>query len=600
MILEELKKLAEREQLLSDEGYGPQKIHALIAIDRDGNFHGLQSQITMVARGLGKPKPQPALYSMPSPEGRRTSGDLSNFLYDKADYVFGLGDSEPDKLLNRKTLFRRLVSEALQVTNDEGLLAVARFLERFDRGEIEIRFPPDQEAGAVYAFQDIDDPSARISDRPAVSNWWRSRRAGSGAEEGVCILCGQSAPIVRVHPEIKNVPNGNPAGVALVSFNASAFTSLGFSDDESYKNAPFCRNCADAYTRALNRLLSPGFPDPRNPGQTLPVGNYRLSNDSVAVFWSSEPKFSAFFGPALSGDAGAVAAIRNPKAAEEVYAAPRSGSLPTVDSTRFYSLILSGAQGRAVLRSSFALTMSEVLANLRRYFDDIDLVPMYASEPPVLPLFLIIRSLQAPGARSTVASMLAQQIYQSAVRGTRYPPSLLDAALRRLRAGEPFSRARIAIIKAVLNGRFRTDTSKQWKEITMALDPENKETGYRLGRLFAVLERLQADAINSPNATIVDRYFGAACSTPAVVFPRLMKLAQHHAAKSLRGDYYQRQIEDVISGLDAANAFPSTLPIEQQGLFSVGYYHQRADMWTSKKGDAAIPAAPTEPALNEV
>lgn len=595
MILEELKKLAERERLLSDEGYGPQKVHALIAIDRDGNFHGLQSQVTMVARGTGKPKPQPALMSMPSPEGRRTSGDLSNFLYDKADYVFGLGEAEPEKLLNRRSLFRNLVGEALQATNDEGLSAVASFLARFDRGEIEIHFPPDQEAGAVYAFQDIDDPTARISDRPAVSNWWRARRAVSGAEEGACILCGQIAPIVRVHPEIKNVPNGNPAGVALVSFNASAFTSFGFGDDENYKNAPFCRNCADAYTRALNRLLSPGFPDPKNPGQTLPVGNYRLSSDTVAVFWSSEPKFSTFFGPALSGDGDVVGAIRDPKAAEDVYGAPRSGSLPAIDSARFYSLILSGAQGRAVLRSSFALTMAEVVANLRRYFDDIDLVPMYASEPPVLPLFLIIRSLQAPGARSTVASMLAQQIYESAVRGSRYPPSLLDAALRRLRAGEPFSRARIAIIKAVLNGRFRADTSKHWKEITMALDPDNKEPGYRLGRLFAVLERLQADAINTPNATIVDRYFGAACSTPAVVFPRLMKMAQHHASKSVRGDWFQRQIQDVVDGLDAANAFPSTLPIEQQGLFAIGYYHQRADLWTSKKGGGAPTPDPIEP-----
>ena len=128
----------------------------------------------------------------------------------------------------------------------------------------------------------------------------------------------------------------------------------------------------------------------------------------------------------------------------------------------------------------------------------------------------------------------------------------------------------------------------------MALDPDNKEPGYRLGRLFAVLERLQGDAINSPNATIVDRYFGAACATPVVVFPRLIKMAQHHASKSMRGDFYQRQIQDVVSGLDAANAFPSTLPLEQQGLFSIGYYHQRADLFTSKKRDQA-PIADSDP-----
>lgn len=582
MILEELKKLAEREHLLVDEGYGPQNVHALIVIDRDGSFHGLQSQMTMVARGKGKPRSEPRLYSMPSPEGRRTSGDLSNFLYDKSDYVFGIGDADPEKLANRKRLFRELVREALDATGDEGLRAVMRFLERFDQGEFEISFPPEQDSGAVYAFQDLDDPAARISDRPAVAAWWRSRRAEGGTEQGTCILCGQSASVVRIHPEIKNVPNGNPAGVALVSFNAGAFTSFGFDEADGYKNAPFCRGCADSYTRALNRLLSPGFPDPRNVGQTLPVGNYRLSNDTVAVFWSSEEKFSAFFGPALSGD---------PTAVHDLFAAPWSGSVHDVERARFFSLILSGAQGRAVLRTSFALTVSQVLDNLRRYYDDIALVPMFSAENTALPLSVIIRSLQAPGVRTIVPSMLAQELYEAAVRGTRYPQSLLDAALRRFRAGEELNRPRVAIIKAVLNGRHRAD--EQWKEITMALDPDNHQPGYLLGRLFAVLERLQGDAINSPNATIVDRYFGAACATPAVVFPRLMKLAQHHASKSLRGDWFQRQIQDVVNGLDAANAFPSTLPLEQQGLFSVGYYHQRADLFTSKKGDAVASAEAT-------
>jgi CRISPR-associated protein Csd1 len=590
MILEELKRLAEREHLLSDEAYGPQKIHSIIAIDRDGSFHGLQSQMTMVTRGKGKPRPAPKLMSMPSPEGRRTSGPVANFLYDKADYIFGLTSTDPKKAKRSKDckqLFRDLVAEALTATNDEGLLAVSTFLERFDRGEFSIQFRSDEPDGAVYAFQDIDDRTSLISDRPAVAQWWRSRRSVSGADEGTCILCGRIAPIVRTHPELKNVPGGNPAGVALVSFNAPAFTSFGFSDDRSHNNAPFCRNCADAYTRALNRLLSPAFPDPVNPGRFLPLGNYRLSSDTVALFWSSVPALGSLLGPAFSGDPSAVAEIRDPESARNVYRSPHAGTAPAAVA-RFFSIIVSGAQGRAVLRTAFELTWRDVLDNLRRYFDDIDLVPMYATEPPVLPLFVIVRALQAPGTRSTVPSMLAQQLYEAAVRGSRYPSALLDAALRRLRNGQ-FTRPRIAIIKAVLNGQFRADPKRNWKEIKMSLDPDNKEPGYRLGRLFAVLERLQGDAINSPNTTIVDRYFGAACATPAVVFPQLMKLAQHHVSKSSRGGWFQRQIQDVVDGLDAANAFPSTLSIQQQGLFAVGYYHQRADLWTSKKGERAAP-----------
>jgi CRISPR-associated protein Csd1 len=571
MILEELKRLAEREHLLADEGYAPQKVHAVIAITPDGDLLGIQPQMTAPASGKGKP--QPSLVSLPAPEGRRTSGDATNFLYDKSDYVFGVGDADEAKLANRKRLFRDLIAQANDATDDEGMRAVSRFLDRLDKGEFAARLHLSEEPGAVYAFQDIDDPAAFISDREPVRAWWRERRAASGGDVATCVLCGTTAPVARTHPELKNVPGGNAAGVALVSFNAPAFTSFGFSDHESHRNAPFCRNCADSYTRALNRLLAPAWPDPRRPGVTLQPGNYRLSNDTVALFWSATAPVMGVFRRAMEG---------NPTAIAELFGSPWDGSLHEGRYDRFYSIILSGAQGRAVLRSSFDVTLPELVENLRRYFRDLELVPLYATDTAPLPLHILIRALQAPGVRSTVPPNIAQQLYEAAVTGRPYNPILLDAALRRLRAGEPFTRARIAIIKAVLNAQFRTDTHRQWKEITMALDPDNREIGYRLGRLFAVLERLQADAINSPNATIVDRYFGAASATPAVVFPRLMKLAQHHASKSTRGSWFQRQIQDVVEGLDPANAFPSTLPMNQQGLFAVGYYHQRADLFTSK------------------
>lgn len=123
----------------------------------------------------------------------------------------------------------------------------------------------------------------------------------------------------------------------------------------------------------------------------------------------------------------------------------------------------------------------------------------------------------------------------------------------------------------------------------MALDAQNNEPGYRLGRLFAVLERLQGDAINTPNATIVDRYYGAASTTPVVVFPRLLKVAQHHASKSSRGGFFQKLIEEIEDGLTPANALPSTLSMEQQGLFALGYYHQRADLWKKRSSSDDTP-----------
>ena len=53
------------------------------------------------------------------------------------------------------------------------------------------------------------------------------------------------------------------------------------------------------------------------------------------------------------------------------------------------------------------------------------------------------------------------------------------------------------------------------QEITKAMDPNNKNTGYRLGRLFAALEGLQAAAQGSLNSTITRRFYSAASTRPA-------------------------------------------------------------------------------------
>ena len=577
MIIQELKQLAEREHLLADEGYGPQKIHYLISIDREGRFLGMTSTLEPAPDGKGKPRPK--AFSVPSPLGRRTSGAMANFLYDKADYVFGVGGDDARKNAERKQLFRDAVGDACAATGDEGLRAVARFLAKVDAGEV-IPGLADAPDGAVFSFVDFDDPGSLLSSRPAVRDYWISKRGGgSGEEEGECIVCGSKSAIVRNHPEIKNVPGGNPAGVALVSFNNPAGWSFGFSDEERHRNAPFCRTCADAYTRALNRLLAPepGFQNPLDSTTTLPVQNYRLSSDTIAVFWSTGSDFASRFTKALHGDIEAVRAL---------FDSPYTGREAAIDADRFFAVILSGAQGRAILRSALQSTVAETKAHLRRHFDDLALVSQSAKEPEFYGLRDIAASLKPPGKTSSVAPSLPQQLFEAAILGRPYPHAHLDAALRRLRSGDPFTRPRLSIIKAVLNRKKRV-FGTHYKELTMALDTDNTDPGYRLGRLFAVLERLQGDAINSPNATIVDRYYGSASATPAVVFPRLLGLAQHHASKSARGGFFQKLIEEISWGIDPVNAFPSTLSLEQQGLFALGYYHQRADLWRKKEPPAA-------------
>lgn len=116
----------------------------------------------------------------------------------------------------------------------------------------------------------------------------------------------------------------------------------------------------------------------------------------------------------------------------------------------------------------------------------------------------------------------------------------------------------------------------------MALDTERTDPAYLLGRLFAWLEMAQSNALGTINASIKDRYFGAASSTPASVFPRLLRSAQHHLSKLDTGAriHLEQQLQAIVGVLDS---FPAHLNLENQGLFQIGYYHQRQHQYTKKE-----------------
>jgi CRISPR-associated protein Csd1 len=282
----------------------------------------------------------------------------------------------------------------------------------------------------------------------------------------------------------------------------------------------------------------------------------------VAVFWTRAHDFADIFAEALEGDPQAVAALLG---------SPWKGRPAALDQEApFYLLVLSGAQGRAILRGWFESTLRKVAENVSRYFLDIALIKRFPSEPDVLPLRQVLRSLAAFEDDKNLSPNLPPELFKAILFGNRYPHSVFEAALRRLRAEHNFSRARLAVVKAVLK-------RNQDMEVKKEMDESNTHVGYRLGRLFAVLDRLQAAAIGKPSATIVDRFYGAASTTPVLVFPRLLALAQHHARKAGKlGGYFQGLIEEIVRPLDPENAFPSALALEEQGLFALGYYHQRA------------------------
>ena len=555
------------------------------------------------AEGSGprKRKPIPKSFLVPRQPGR-TSGARAFFFCDKAEYVFGAdpdGQRDPSELAKRSALFREQVAHCATGTDDEGPAAVSRFLARIAAREQAFGLPEDCAPNDLFAFVYKPDVDRLVTDRPAVRDCWKGLRAeqDAGEEALTCLVSGLTAPPVDKHPPVKNVPGGSTSGIALVSYNSSAFESYGWKRN---RNAPICREAAEACATALNRLLSPNPPDPNRPGEHLPRRNIRIGPDTVVCYWSRVGRGDDL----LAGLGGLFEA--NPEEVSQTYQSVWRGKPPPdMDDAPFYALTVSGSQGRAILRGWFETTLKDAAGNLAKHFRDLDVCwntppPRKGGLPPNTPLRLLLDSLAPPGEKSDTPAPLAEAVVRCALEGGAYPFALLQKAVERARA--EIGRddwldlrrrdARAAAIKAVLNRRKRSHPETcTYEEVKREMDPNNANPGYLLGRLLAVIERMQQLALGDVNASVVDRFFSAASAAPRTAFVRLMKNARHHAQK-VRDDsrragaarWLESQIDEICTRFKPEHGgFPAWLGMEDQGLFILGYHQQRHWLWRKKE-----------------
>jgi len=572
MILQSLVELYERRagrgdvnEQPAEVGFEKKEIPFLIEIDADGRF----IQIRDVRQGEGRARRAKARI-VPRGE-KKASGVKANLLWDTAEYVLGCPvelkgkKSKPDRLREQHEAFRQRI-EALPgaARGDAGVNAVLAFLDalNLDQMAMDPLWEEIRTSNPLMSFVLAGD-SALICQRRSVVEAHRSLDSASEAD-GLCLVSGKPSAIARLHPAIKGVLGAQTSGANIVSFNQKAFKSYNKSQGA---NAPISSDAANKYTTALNDLLS------RDSRQRAQVG------DATMVFWSErgsameDGDFLSLLGIAQEDDPAAHA-----DRIAHLYASVRSGRYSShPDATqRFYVLGLAPNAARLSVRFWQVDTIGGVAGRFARWFEDIAIVPS-AKQPDVLPILPMTRLLRACALQEKLDKLppsLGGDIMRSILAGTPYPQSWLQAALRRCRAEQSVDHPRAAILKACLN---RTTTEDKEK-LAVSLDPDHPNVAYRLGRLFAVFERIQEEASPGLSATVRDRYFGAASTNPLAVFPTLNRLKNHHLAKlSNRGraQNLEKLVGTIVDGLPADAPFPPHLALADQGRFAVGYYHQR-------------------------
>lgn len=564
MILQALNEYYQRKTRLPDSdlahpGFERKPIPYLVVLTAAGEFAALRD----TREGEGKNRVAKS-YLLPQTV-KRSSGVAANLLWDNPGYVFGVDSKgKPERAREQHLAFVAAIRERFSASGDAGLRAVLAFLERgdFDAVFADPKWPEILESGANLTFRLEGDPYP-VCEREAVAAALSSGGQEGGSETSLCLVSGEEDVVERLHPSIKGVWGAQSAGANIVSFNLDAFRSYG---KDQGANAPVGKRAAFAYTTALNHLLAKGS------RQRMQVG------DTSTVFWAAQPGhvMETLFG-SLFGEPDKDNPDAGTQAVATLLAAPQTGvNSFEDDGTRFYVLGLAPNAARIAVRFWHVKTVSELAGNIRRHFEDTRIAHA-PHEPETLSLFRLLVATASLGKAENIPPNLGGEVMRAIIENLPYPQTLLSGAIRRIRAEQEVSYPRAAIIKACINRQSGKE------ELTVSLDENNTNAAYRLGRLFAVLERAQERASPGINATIRDRYYGAASSTPMTVFSTLLKLKNHHIAK-LDNKGEAVNLEKLIGQImDGIADFPAQLGLQDQGRFAIGYYHQRQAFFTKSE-----------------
>ncbi|WP_045728617.1 type I-C CRISPR-associated protein Cas8c/Csd1 [Xanthomonas sp. GPE 39] len=590
--------LDDPESGIAAPGYSQEKIGYTVVLAADGRVVDVNDEhSTEGKKRLAK------TMSLPKPE-KRTAGIKSNFLWDKTSYTLGIS-ANSKRSEQEHAAFIALHQQALADSDDPGLRALLAFLQTWTPTQYadHPKFVSHGEAlldtNIVFKLQ---GDSGYLHQRTAArAAWDRQQGHGTDGPQGICLVNGTHAPLARLHPAIKGVNGAQSSGASIVSFNLEAFTSYGKSQGE---NAPISEQAAFAYTTALNHLLRR---DPHNR-QRVQIG------DTTVVFWAqaktakhaqnAEDVFADFMRVDESDDpsiADGHVTRRLQLALEQVRQARPLRELDDTldDDAHIFVLGLAPNASRLSIRFWETQTLGQFAKRLADHYDDLTLVPSAWKRPPT-PAYLALQTAPIYGEHGKskaedVSPLLAGELTRAILAGTRYPGNLLGAIVMRFRADGQLTPLRIALCRAVLARDARLNTQQglptDQKEPPMSLDTGNTNPGYLLGRLFASLENLQRAALgNQINATIRDRYYGAASATPASIFPVLLRNAHNHFGK-LRKEKaglavnLEKEIGQIVDALTPS--FPRSLQIQEQGRFAIGYYHQTQARFARNDGQDA-------------
>lgn len=584
MILQSLNELYDRlaedkDYGISPPGFSPQKISFRIVINEDGTLFAIEDARQKNSKG----QLENCTQEVPAHE-KRTSGVKSQFLCDKLEYMLGYQAKNKPEGAGKKCFeeYRRKHLEISAQLADSAFDSFCRFLSLWDPSKLDtLNIAPDLTSGfGVIQMKGVKRP---IHERDNVKEWWLRHYSnrGEGTPEEQCLVTGERGLVCRIHPDIK----GFKSSIALVGIQENtAYESYNWSKTE---NCPIRDDVTFRYATALNSLLA----GPQKKRHRLGIAG------TSVVVWSEKPSvlenvFAEFFENGFVNtdevqDASLIE--RTGIVLDALKKGVGSRYFDSVEAnTPFYILGLEQPNpGRFAIRFFVKSSTGKLVENFHDHFSTIEIEKEFENDPDFPPVWRMLDELvpkkKGKPDREKIPPLLGGEVARAIIEGTRYPQGLFLALLRRIRVldldkkGKPKPRInflRASILKAILQRNYNVPMST-------TLDKEHPSRGYHLGRLFAVFEQSQRQAHEFKlERTIRETFFSSASATPLSVFARLHRLHMHHLRKLSNGSqkYFEDWVCEIEQKFGSSNgdpaSYPATLGLKEQGLFSIGYYHQ--------------------------
>jgi len=571
MILQALYEYYKRKpEIHAPIGYELEELDFIVVINKDGELVDLQNK---------RENKRGHQYFIPKAVVRSGKKILPNLLWDNFEYTTGLSkDSKRSKKAQEynKAFIDKLNSLPMLVKEDEAIKSILNFYASDFQEQLKDHpnFEECLKINGWMTFQ-IDGDIVIIPSREVIRKYQAEEFLSGKFDEdelknvrvGVCLITGNKTIIKRLHTELRLA--GSDKNVKIVAIQENQGYDS-YNKERGY-NSPVSIEAEANYSAALKHLLN-------SKSNKINIA------DTTILFWAekkSEENDPELILPWVIAfqKSDADDPDKGVRIIESFINSIFTGKKPIDKTNHFYVLGLSPNAARISVRFWKAPSVEEFGKNIKQHFEDFEIVHG-VKDAKYLSLYQILSATALGYEMKNVPPNLAGAVIESIIDGTPYPTSLLYQCIRRIRAEQNVNRTRAAILKAYLN-RFNKIHKPNQKEITMGLDPTNTISSYLVGRLFAVLEKIQEEANPGINATIKDRFYGAASSTPITVYPRLLSLKNSHIKKLNVGRkiYFEKLLSEIISDI---KCFPANLSLNEQANFALGYYHQRQDFFTKK------------------